>query len=151
MDGKIQRGGMDYRINNEALVGSVIVQVVRRGPYEIPFVTGIVNLLMQANLRKKAKKTLANDAKTLMAIFGQLNGDLLGIIVNSMAILTEGGCLSRKGNQLEVTENGLRLCEEIERNKCELLTEMTSDMNEIIFKYECIDLSSLYNQMWIDV
>ena len=151
MEGKIQRREMDYRINNEALVGSVIMQVVRRGPYEIPFVTGIVNLLMQANLRKKAMKTLANDTKTLMAIFGRLNGDLLGIIVNSMAMLTEGGCLRRKDNQLEVTENGLRLCEEIERIKCELQTEITTDMNEIIFKYECIDLSCLYKQMWIDV
>ena len=142
---------MDYRVNNEALVGSVIMQVVRKGPCEVPFVTGMVNLLMQANLRKKAMQTPANDTKTLMAIYGQLNGDLLGVIVNSMTMLTEGGCLRRNGNQLEVTENGLRLCEEIERGDCELLTEVLSDINEIFFKYESIDTDMLYHQMWIDV
>ncbi len=142
---------MDYRINNEALVGSLIMQVARRGPYEIPFVTGIVNLLMQANLRKKAMRTPANDTKTLMAIFGQLNGDLLCIVINSMTMLTEGGCLRKNGNELEVTENGLHLCGEIERGDCELLEEVLSDINEIVFKYECIDSNSLYHQMWIDV
>ena len=126
---------MDYRVNNEALVGSVIMQVVRKGPCEVPFLTGMVNLLMQANLRKKAMQTPANDT----------------IIVNSMTILTEGGCLRRNGNQLEVTENGLRLCEEIERGDCELLTEVLSDINEIFFKYESIDTDVLYHQMWIDV
>ncbi len=142
---------MDYRINNEALVGSVIMQIVKRGPYEIPFVTGMVNLLMQANLRKKAMQTQANDTKTLMAIYGQLNGNLLGVIVNGMTMLAEGGCLRRNGNQLEVTENGLRMCEEIERKDCELLTEVLSDINEIVFRYECMDTNSLYHQMWIDV
>jgi hypothetical protein len=142
---------MDYRINNEALVGSVIMQVVRRGPYEIPFVIGMVNLLMQANLRKKAMRTPANDTKTLMAIYGRLNGDLLGVIVNSMTMLTEGGCLRRDGNIIEVTGNGLLLCDELERGDCELLTEVLSDINEIFFKYESIDTDVLYHQMWIDV
>lgn len=142
---------MDYRVNNEALVGSVIMQVVKRGPYEVPFVTGMVNLLVQANLRKKAMRTPANDTKTLLAIYGQLNGDLLGVIVNSMTMLTEGGCLHRNGNQLEITENGQRLCEEIERGNCELLTEVLSEINEIFFKYESIDTDVLYHQMWIEV
>ena len=66
-------------------------------------------------------------------------------------MLTEGGCLRRNGNQLEVTKNGLRLCEEIERGDCELLTEVLSDINEIFFKYESIDTDVLYHQMWIDV
>lgn len=142
---------MDYRINNEALVGSVIMQVAKRGPYEVPFVTGIVNLLMQEKLRKKAMETPANNVKELIAVFGQINGDLLGVIVNSMTMLTEGGCLSRKGNQLEVTENGLQLCGEIEDGNCEMLKKVLLDINEIIFKYECIDRRSLYRQMWIEV
>ena len=48
---------MDYRINNEAIVGCVIAQVVKHGPYEVPFVTGMVNLLMQDKLRRKVLAT----------------------------------------------------------------------------------------------
>ena len=70
---------MDYRINNEAIVGCVIAQVVKHGPYEVPFVTGMVNLLMQDKLRRKVLATPGDRVQELGMLFGQLDGELLRI------------------------------------------------------------------------
>ena len=100
---------MDYRINNEAITACVIAQVVKRGPYDIPFVIGMVNLLMQKKCRKKALETSEKNEKNLMMIFGQLDGSLLGVVVNSMAMLIEGGCLQKESGKLFLTEVGQKL------------------------------------------
>lgn len=142
---------MDYRINNEAIVGCVIARVAERGPYEVPFVTGMVNVLMLPRLRKKAYKTDASNIKELSAIFGQIDGDLLGVIMNSMTLLLEGGCLKNAEGKLEITETGKQLCQDMEDDKCKIMREVLRDMDEILFKFESIDMTKLYEQMWIAV
>ena len=142
---------MDYRINNEAIVGCVIARVVAHGPYEVPFVTGMVNLLMLPRLRKKALKTDASNIKELSAIFGQIDGDLLGVIMNSMTLLLEGGCLQNAENKLVITETGKHLCQEMEDGQCIMLREVLRDTDEILFKLGSIDMTKLYEQMWIAV
>lgn len=142
---------MDYRINNEAIVSCVIVRVAERGPYEVPFVTGIVNVLMSPKLRKKAYKTDASNIKELSAIFGQIDGNLLGVIVNSMTLLLEGECLQNAEDKLEITETGKLLCQDMEDGKCKILREVLRDMDEILFKFDSIDKTKLYDQMWIAV
>ena len=142
---------MDYRINNEAIVGCVIARVAERGPYEVPFVTGIVNLLMLPSLRKKALRTDASNIKELSTIFGQIEGELLGVIMNSMTLLLEGGCLQNVKNKLVITETGKRLCHDVDDGQCKLLREVLSVIDEILFKFDSIDMTKLYEQMWIAV
>lgn len=140
---------MDYRINNEAIIACVIAQVVKNGPYDIPFVIGVVNLLMQKKYRKKALETSKEDVKNLMMVFGQLDGNLLGVIINSMTMLIEGGCLQKESGKLFLTEVGQKLCQEMNDNRSKMLSEILTDMNQIIFYYESIDMKSLYQQFWI--
>ena len=142
---------MDYRINNEAIVGCVIARVAERGPYEVPFVTGIVNLLMLPGQRKKALKTDASNIIDLTAIFGQLDGDLLGVIINSITLLLEGGCLQNVENKLVITETGKLLCQDMGDGQSKLLREVLRDMDDILFKFDSIDMTKLYEQMWIAV
>lgn len=140
---------MDYRINNEAIIACVIVQVVKRGPYEIPFVTGVVNLLMQKKYRKKALTTSGDNVKELTMIFGQLDGSLLGVILNSMTMLLEGGCLQKTDGKLVLTDSGQELCLEMDGGKSKMLNAVLTDLDQILFKFECVDLNSLYQQFWI--
>lgn len=142
---------MDYRINNEAIVGCVIAQVVKRGPYEIPFVIGITNLMLQKKLRGKARKTSADKVDELGMLYGQIDGDLLGVIMNSLTMLIEGGCIKRKEGNLLVTESGHQLCEEMSNGKSRMLAEVLKDMDEVLFKYDSIDRTCLYDKMWIAV
>lgn len=140
---------MDYRINNEAVIACVIAQVVKRGPYDIPFTIGIVNLLMQESSRNKALEIPGNNAKELKMLFGQLNGDLLGVIMNSMTMLIEGGCLKRQNEKLELTASGNELCQDMNNRKSDMLANIMNDVDVVLFKYDSIDLSSLYQQFWI--
>lgn len=140
---------MDYRINNEAITACVIAQVVKRGPYDIPFVIGMVNLLMQKKCRKKALETSEKNEKNLMMIFGQLDGSLLGVVVNSMTMLIEGGCLQKESGKLFLTEVGQKLCQEMNDNRSKMLSEILTDMNLIIFNYKSIEMKSLYQHFWI--
>lgn len=140
---------MDYRINNEAIVACVIAQVVKRGPYDIPFVTGVVNLLMRKKYRKKALTTSGDNVKELTMIFGQLDGSLLGAILNSMTMLLEGGCLQKVDGKLALTDAGQKLCQEMNGGKSKMLNDVLTDLDQILFKFECINLNSLYQQFWI--
>lgn len=140
---------MDYRINNEALVACVIAQVVKRGPYDIPFVTGVVNLLMQKKYRKKALTTSGDNVKELTMIFGQLDGSLLGVILNSMTMLIEGGCLQKADGKLILTDSGQKLCQEMICGESKMLNDVLTDVDQILFKYDGIDLKKLYQQFWI--
>jgi hypothetical protein len=140
---------MDYRINNEAIVACVIAQVVKRGLYDIPFVVGVVNLLMQKKYRKKALVTTGDNVNELTVIFGQLDGCLLGVILNSMTMLLEGGCLKKAEGKLSLTDTGQKMCDEMNCGNSKMLNEVLVDLDQILFKYECIDLNSLYHQFWI--
>lgn len=142
---------MDYRINNEAIVGCVIARVVAHGPYEVPFVTGMVNLLMLPRLRKKALKTDASNIKELSAIYGEIDGDLLCVIMNSMTLLLEGGCLQNTENKLVITETGRQLCQDMTDGKSGMLIAILKDIDGILFKYDSIAMKRLYEQMWIAV
>lgn len=140
---------MDYRINNEAIVACVIAQVVKRGPYDIPFVMGVVNLLMQKKYRKKALLTPGDKVNELTIIFGQLDGSLLGVILNSMTMLLEGECLQKVDGKLVLTDSGQELCQEMIGGESKMLNDVLNDMDQILFKYECVDLKKLYQQFWI--
>lgn len=140
---------MDYRINNEAIVGCVIAQLVKRGPFEVPFVTGIVNLLMQDKLRRKVLATPCDRIQELGMLFGQLDGELLGVILNSMTMLIEGRCLKRNGDTLTLTGTGNELCEEMNTEKSKLLAKILKDIDNVLFKFAGIDKNALYEQMWI--
>lgn len=140
---------MDYRINNEAIVGCVIAQVVKHGPYEVPFVTGMVNLLMQDKLRRKVLATPGDRVQELGMLFGQLDGELLGVIMNSMTMLIEGRCLKRHDDTLTLTGTGIELCEEMNNGKSKLLAKILRDLDNVLFKYDGIDKNALYEQMWI--
>lgn len=140
---------MDYRINNEAIIACVIAQVAKRGPFDIPFTIGIVNLLMQERTRKKALAIPGNNVKELKVLFGQLDGGLLGAIMNSATMLLEGGCLKRQDEKLVLTATGNELCQDINNCESKMLKAIIDDLDLIQFKYDSIDLSSLYQQFWI--
>ena len=130
-------------------MGCVIAQVVRRGPCEVPFVTGILNLLMQDKLRKKVLSMPEDRVKELGMLFGQLDGDLLGVIMNSMTMLIEGGCLERRGDTMTLTDRGVEMCEEMNTGKSKMLGTILKDIDDVLLKYDRIDKNTLYEQMWI--
>ena len=127
----------------------VIAQVAKRGAYDIPFTIGIVNLLMQERSRKKALEIPSNNVKELKMLFGQLNGDLLGVIMNSMTMLIEGGCVKRQDGKIMLTATGNELCQDINNGDSKMLKAIINELDLILFKYDSIDLSSLYQQFWI--
>lgn len=140
---------MDYRINNEALVGCVIMQLMRRGPYEVPFVVGMVNLLLQKKLKNKVLNTGADNVEMLGMLFGQIDGDLLDVIINSLTMLIEGRCLKRQDSKLQITDSGQHFCEDMGNGKSKILSDILKGSDEVLFKYDSIDKSLLYNKMWI--
>ena len=107
------------------------------------------NLLMRKKFRKKALTTSGDNVKELTMIFGQLDGSLLGVILNSMTMLIEGGCMQKADGKLVLTDSGQELCQKMIGGESKMLNDVLNDMDQILFKYECVDLKKLYQQFWI--
>lgn len=147
MDGKISRTRMDYRINNEAIVACTIAQVVKQGCTKLPMAVGVTNLLMQSSARKKALKT--DDANELAAVFGQLDGGLLTIIMNSLVMLIQGGCMVYLQDQLVLTDEGLSLCASMVDGKSEKLADCIKDIPFVLSKIDSIASDNVFNRFFI--
>ena len=70
-------------------------------------------------------------------------------IMNSATMLLEGGCLKRQDEKLVLTATGNELCQDIYNCESKMLKAIIDDLDLIQFKYDSIDLSSLYQQFWI--
>lgn len=69
--------------------------------------------------------------------------------MNSATMLLEGGCLRRQGKKLVLTATGNELCQDINNCDSKMLKAIVNDLDLVLFKYDSIDLSSLYQQFWI--
>ena len=147
LDVKIPRTRMDYRINNEAIVGCTMAQVVKQGCTKLPLAVGVTNLLMQSDARRKALKT--NDVNELAAIFGQLDGGLLTIIMNGLVMLIQGGCVVYYQDQLGLTDAGMKLCVSMEESKSKKLTDCIKDIPLVLSKIDPITSNSEFNRFFI--
>lgn len=126
---------MDYRINNEALVACTIVQVIKHGCKELPKVLGITNLLLQKSQKE----------------YGMLDGGLLTIMMNSLVMLIQGGCVVYKGDVFKLTENGNALSESMKDERSRILTKITNEIPAVMAKYRDIISNELYNGLYIVV
>lgn len=138
---------MDYRLNNEALTACVIVQVVRNGWADLTEAVGMTNLLMQPSLRKKAMKS--DEEGELCRLFGQIDGGMLTVIMNSIVMLEEGGCVERDGHNLKLTPQGVALCQSMSNGRSKVLSGIVESIPTTLGIYAAIDKQKLYNQLHI--
>lgn len=138
---------MDYRINNEAVVACTIAQVVRQGCTKLPMAVGVTNLLMQSSARKKVHKT--DDVNELAAVFGQLDGGLLTIIINSIVMLIQGGCLAFHQDHLELTDDGMKLCASMKDCKSKKLAGCIKDIPLVLSKIDYIAPDAVFKRFFI--
>jgi hypothetical protein len=137
---------MDYRLNNEAIVGCVAAQVVRYGCQKLPSVVAVTNLLMHDTERKKVKSM--PNSRDLTAIVNQIDGGLLTIIMNSLAILIQGGCLTFDVGVLTLTPTGLNLCEQMKDGRSEMLSGILRDLPAVMKKAEKME-NGLLDQRYV--
>ena len=138
---------MDYRLNNEALTACVVAQVVRNGWSDLTEVLGMTNLLMQPSLRKKAMKMDEEDE--LCRLFGQIDGGMLTVIMNSIVMLEEGGCIERYGHNLKLTAQGMALCQAMSDGRSKVLADIVESIPTTLGRYAAIEKENLYNQLHI--
>ena len=82
-------------------------------------------------------------------ICGQLDGSLLGVILNNMTMLIEGKKKKKADGKLVLTDSGQELCQEMIGWESKMLNDVLNDLDQILFKYECVDFKKLYQQFWI--
>lgn len=123
---------MDYRINNEALVACVAAQVVKNGNHKLSAVVGMTNLLMHD---KERKHMLSSDnVEEMASIIGQLDGGLLTIIMNSIVMMIQGGCVTFGEDVLMLTDSGMSLCEQMEDRRSRTLGTIMDDIPAVMRK-----------------
>lgn len=123
---------MDYRINNEAIAACVAAQLVRTGCKSLSTVVGLTNLLMH---EKECKRLLSTDnEKEIATITGQLDGGLLTIIMNSLVMMIQGGCMTFGEGNLSLTQSGISMCEQMKDRRSKMLSNILKDMPAIIEK-----------------
>ena len=75
-------------MNNEGIVACVATQVVCCGFRKVSEVVAVTNLLMHEDMRKEVKNMVSN--KNLGAIMNRIDGGLLTITMNSLALMVMG-------------------------------------------------------------
>ena len=123
---------MDYRINNEAVAACVAAQLVRKGCKSLSTIVGLTNLLMHEKERKRLLST--DNEKELSTIIGQLDGGLLTIIMNSLVLMIQGGCMTFGEGDLSLTQSGISMCELMKDRRSKMLSNILKDMPAIMEK-----------------
>ena len=123
---------MDYRINNEAGAACVAAQLVRNGCKSLSTVVGLTNLLMHEKERKRLLST--DNEKEIATITGQLDGGLLTIIMNSLVMMIQGGCMTFGEGNLSLTQSGISMCEQMKDRRSKMLSNILKDMPAIMEK-----------------
>jgi len=123
---------MDYKINNEAVAACVAAQLVRNGCKSLSTVVGLTNLLMHEKERKRLLST--DNEKEIATITGQLDGGLLTIIMNSLVLMIQGGCMTFEEGDLSLTQFGISMCEQMKDRRSKMLSNILRDMPAIMEK-----------------
>ena len=137
---------MDYRINNEAVAACVAAQLVRNGCKSLSTIVVLTNLLMHEKERKRLLST--DNEKELDTIIGQLDGGLLTIIMNSLVLMIQGGCMSFEEGVLTLTQSGMSLCEQMKDNRSEMLSVILRDLPAIMEKIVRMK-ESMFDQRYV--
>ncbi len=137
---------MDYRINNEAVAACVAAQLVRNGCKNLSRVVGLTNLLMHEKERKRLLST--DNEKEIATITGQLDGGLLTIIMNSLVLMIQGGCMTFGEGNLLLTRSGMSMCEQMKDNRSEMLSCILKDLPAIIEKTVRMQ-ESMFDQRYV--
>lgn len=137
---------MDYRLNNEAIVACVAAQVVRRGCHKLPLVVAITNLLMHDAERKKVTKTVTGN--DLTSVVNKIDGGLLTIIMNSLVMLIQGGCMTFGEEELKLTPTGINLCEQMKDRRSKMLSDILRDLPMVMENAENME-EGLLDQRYV--
>lgn len=85
---------MDYRLNNEALVACIIVEILCRKPVDMLHLSIVITYLISGNKER---------------CFGERYKDYLPVILNASLILKESGCIRVNNGIIELLNEGVEL------------------------------------------
>ena len=120
----------------------VAAQVVNHGCQRLLSVVVTTNLLMHSQGRKDIMAE--KDIKRITTIVNLVDGGLLTIIMNSLVLMIQGGCMMFKDGELSLTEPGKQMCEEMKDGRSSMLSEVLKDMPTVVEKMEGVITDKRY-------
>lgn len=123
---------MDYRLNNEALVACVAAQVVKHGCRDLTLAVVTINLLMHDKEMRRMKSS--TNSEYTATIVNQVDGGLLTIIMNSLVMMIQGGCMRFEEGVLMLTETGMQMCEQMLDGHSSMLVDILKGIPAVMEK-----------------
>lgn len=138
---------MDYRLNNEGIVACVAAQVVNCGFSKVSAVVIITNLLMHEAERKELKSS--SESQSVANIMNHIDGGLLTIIINSLVMMIQGGCMEYAKGELTLTQAGYTMCRQMMDGRSHLLNSILKDIPAVKEKVDMMGMNLMNNKYFI--
>lgn len=105
---------MDYRLNNEALVACIIIEILSRKSVDMLKLSIIVTFLISNNKDR---------------CFGDKYKDCLPVVLNAALILKESGCIAVNEGVIVLLQEGVELKRQFTNSESRRLTKIISKLN----------------------
>lgn len=105
---------MDYRLNNEALVACLIVEILSRKSVDMLKLSIVVTYLISNNKDR---------------CFGDKYKDCLPVVLNAALILKESGCIAVNEGVIVLLQEGVELKRQFTNSESRRLTKIISKLN----------------------
>lgn len=105
---------MDYRLNNEALVACLIVEILSRKSVDMLKLSIVVTYLISNNKDR---------------CFGDKYKDCLPVVLNAALILKESGCIAVNEGVIVLLQEGVGLKRQFTNSESRRLTKIISKLN----------------------
>ena len=115
----------------------VAAQVVKYGCSDLTLAVATINLLMHDKERRHIKSVV--DSVDATSIINQVDGGLLTIIMNSLVMMIQGGCMKFEGGELMLTETGFQMCEQMLDGRSSKLNDILKDLPSVMEKMEKLE------------
>lgn len=105
---------MDYRLNNEALVACIIIEILSRKFVDMLQLSIVVTYLISNNKDR---------------CFGDKYKDCLPVVLNAALILKESGCIAVNEGVIVLLQEGVELKRQFTNSESRRLTKIISKLN----------------------
>lgn len=105
---------MDYRLNNEALVACVIIEILNRKSVDMLQLSIVVAYLISDNQDR---------------CFGDKYKDCLPVVLNAALILKECGCIAVNEGMIVLLQEGVELKRQFTNSESRRLTKLINKLN----------------------
>lgn len=105
---------MDYRLNNEALVACIIIEILSRKSVDMLQLSIVVTYLISDNKDR---------------CFGDKYKDCLPIVLNAALILKECGCIAVNEGMIVLLQEGVELKSQFTNSESRRFTEIINKLN----------------------